>query len=154
MFGKIKTTHYPPDKTTLIWDGTCGFCKYWKEHIETMTPKSISYKPYQDIADSFPDIPLKEFKKASRLIEENGRIYSGPNSIYRLYWWTGRKKFLKFYEKYPVFRWLSDHAYNHIAKNRSFYFKVTILFFGKNPKKFHHYWILYILILLTVIFIL
>lgn len=152
MFRKIKETHYPPSSPTFIWDGTCGFCRYWKEHIELLTPSSIHYKPYQDVADRFSYIPLKEFKKASRLIETNGKIYSGPNSIYRLYWWAGRKKFFEYYEKYPIFQRISDHIYNHIAKHRSIYFRFTHLLLGKNPKKFHHYWILYILILFTLIF--
>lgn len=151
MFKKIHQTNFPPSQPTMVWDGTCGFCKWWKIRWETKTGDRIRFVPYQDVAKDFPDIPIKEFKKASRLIEPDGRIYSGPDSAFRNFFHTGNKRWHQCYEKYSWFESICDLAYNHIAKNRSFYFKVTKFLFGKDPHQPKIYWFYYILMLLAII---
>ncbi len=153
MFTKIEQTQYPPSQHTLLWDGDCGFCKFWKTRWEQKTKGVIFFETYQKAASNFPDIPLKEFKKASRLIEKDGRIYSGPDSAYRSMWHAGTKYHHELYQSNSFFRKFSDHTYNHIAKNRNLYFKVTKLLFGNNPLKLRPYWLLYIFIILAIIFL-
>jgi predicted DCC family thiol-disulfide oxidoreductase YuxK len=80
MFTKIHKTNFPPSQPTIVWDGECKFCRWWKSRWQLETGKNIRYLTYQKVAGEFPDIPPKEFKKASRLIESDGRIYSGPDS--------------------------------------------------------------------------
>ena len=152
MFQKIKTTNYPPSFPILIWDGECKFCKWWKTSWELKTKNQLSFKTYQEVASLFPDIPLKEFKKASRLIDTDGKVYSGPDSAYRSLYLAGDKKWHQWYKKYSWFESLSDLGYNHIAKNRSFYYKVTSLLFGKDPVKPKKYWLYYILVLIILFF--
>lgn len=154
MFGKIEHTKYPPFQNVLIWDGDCGFCKFWKTRWQSKTGDKILFETYQAFAKHFPDIPLKEFKKASRLIEIDGSVYSGPDSAYRSLWHAGNKKWHKLYKSSSVFRSLSNHGYNHIAKNRSFYFKLTKALFGKNPLHLKPYWFLYILVIGLLVIVL
>lgn len=151
MFKKIHDTTNKPADNILIWDGKCGFCDFWKSRWEARTKGKIRFETYQDFAHEFPDIPLKEFKKASRLIEKDGHIYSGPDSAYRSIWHAGDRKWHEFYKKYSWFRWLSDHGYNHVAKNRHFYFRLTKLLFGKEPLKLKPYWILYLLVIVLIL---
>lgn len=153
MFEKIEYTKYPPSKNILIWDGDCGFCKYWKTRWEAKTRDKIHFKTYQEFASQFPDIPLKEFKKASRLIETDGKIYSGPDSAYRSLWHSGKEIWHNLYQSRSWFRYLSDHSYNHIAKNRSLYFKITKLCFGKEPLKMKPYWLIYLSVLVLIVLI-
>ncbi|TBW26628.1 thiol-disulfide oxidoreductase DCC family protein [Gramella sp. KN1008] len=154
MFAKIEKTSNPPSNNVMIWDGKCGFCKFWKTRWEEKTRGKIIFKTYQEYAENFPDIPLKEFKKASRLIETDGSVYSGPDSAYRSLWHAGNKKRHKMYTKYSWFRYLSDHTYNHIAKNRHFYFKITKLLFGKDPIQLRPFWILYLIVIILILAIL
>jgi predicted DCC family thiol-disulfide oxidoreductase YuxK len=151
LFRKIENTKYPPSQNILIWDGDCGFCKFWKTRWEEKTQGIIQFSTYQEVASEFPDIPLKEFKKASRLIEPDGKIYSGPDSAYRSMWHAGNKFQHRLYRKKYWFRNFSDHAYNHIAKNRSFYFKVTKLFFGDNPLQLKPYWLIYLIVIILIL---
>ena len=154
MFQKIKTTSYPPNDPLLVWDGECKFCKWWKTRWELKTKNQLSFKTYQEVASQFPDIPLKEFKKASRLIATDGKVYSGPDSAYRSLYLAGDKKWHQCYEKYSWFESVSDLGYNHIAKNRSFYYKATTFLFGKdpeNPKKYWLYFVLFLIILLLAL---
>jgi len=151
LFEKIAYTENPPPKNILIWDGDCGFCKFWKTRWQEKTKKKIIFETYQSYANHFPDIPVKEFKKASRLIETDGRLYSGPDSAYRSLWHSGNKVWHQIYSSNSLFRSFSDHGYNHIAKNRSFYFKATKLLFGKDPLNMKPYWLLYLILLIILI---
>ncbi|SDR69127.1 DCC1-like thiol-disulfide oxidoreductase family protein [Gramella sp. MAR_2010_147] len=146
MFEKIKYTKNPPANNILIWDGDCGFCKFWKTRWEIKTKGKVDFKTFQEEAVKFPDIPVKEFKKASRLIETDGQLYSGPDSAYRSMWHSGNRKWHELYSSNTIFRSLSDHSYNHIAKNRALYFKLTKILVGDNPLKFKPYWLLYLIL--------
>lgn len=157
MFKKIRVTNFPPsDKPVMIWDGHCGFCKYWVTRWKAMTGNSIVYKTFQDAAAEFPDIPLKEFKKASRLIEPDGRIYSGPDSAYRSYDYASERDypFHRWYTNYGLFRSFSDHTYNFIAKNRPVMFRITKILFGDDPLNFKPYWAFYIFLLIALFYLL
>lgn len=151
MFEKIKHTKYAPKKTMLVWDGDCGFCKYWKTRWQIKTGNTIDFIPYQKIAKKFKDIPIKEFKKASRLIEPDGKVYNGPDSAFRSLWHEDMIYWHKLYQSNRLFRNLADYAYNHIAKHRSFYFIISKILWGKNPKTPRAYWLIYILIIFLVL---
>lgn len=157
MFSKILRTDYPPeDLPVLIWDGECGFCRYWVTHWSLKTQGSINYKTYQEVADHFPDIPLKEFKKASRLIEPEGTVYSGPDSAFRVFTYYKKPKrfWHNLYTRNNWFTAISDRVYNFIAKHRKLMFRLTVFFFGKNPQAIKPYWLVAILIVLVLLFLL
>jgi len=151
MFKKILHTNYSLSKPVLVWDGDCTFCKFWKTRWELKTKGKIKYVTYQEIGNHFKDIPLKEFKKSSKLIEPTGKIYNGPDSAYRTLSIAGNKKWHIWYKKSRWFCYVSDHAYNHIAKNRSFYYKITTLLLGKNPLSIKYYWLIYLLALIAIL---
>tara|TARA_R100001369_G_scaffold92896_1_gene141012 strand:- start:22364 stop:22828 length:465 start_codon:yes stop_codon:yes gene_type:complete len=150
MSNEINKTNYPPNKPILIWDGECKFCKWWKTRWELKTSEFVEFKPYQKVAKEFPDIPIDEFKKASRLIDEKGNIYSGPDSAYKIKEYTGDSKWHLWYINYTWFKSLSNSAYNHIAKNRNFYYKATVFLFGSEPEKPKIYWFYYLLIIILI----
>ncbi len=140
----------------MVWDGECGFCKYWITRWKSKTADRIDYKTFQQVAVNYKDIPLKEFKKASRLIETEGDIYSGPDSAFRIFIYFEEKdtRWHRWYTQYNWFTGLSDHTYNFIAKNRGFMFTLSKICFGKNPETLKPYWILWLLLLLTSIYFL
>lgn len=157
MFSKIEKTAFPPlEKPVMVWDGNCGFCNYWITRWKSKTGDRIHYKTFQEVSKNYPDIPLKEFKKASRLIEMDGQIYSGPNSAYRsfLYFNKPNEKWHWWYSESGWFTYLSDHTYNFIAKHRSIMFTLTKILFGKNPNVLKPYWFFIILSIVLVIYLL
>ncbi|MCL6218887.1 thiol-disulfide oxidoreductase DCC family protein [Zunongwangia pacifica] len=154
MFTKIELTTHNPNTPVLVWDGHCGFCKFWKTRWKKRTGNKIKYITLQKHALDFPDIPEKEFKKASRLITKDGRVFSGPDSAYKAMWFAGNKKWHNWYHKYALFQQISDHAYNHIAKNRRFYYKLTIRLLGNDPNHFRPYWLFYVLFIIAIIYLL
>ncbi|MBT0607349.1 thiol-disulfide oxidoreductase DCC family protein [Aequorivita echinoideorum] len=154
MFGKIERTNFPPQNPTMVWDGECGFCKYWIIHWKSKTEDRVTYITFQEIAAYFEDIPLKKFKKASRLIEPSGKIYSGPDSAYRSFtYFKNPKHFLhNLYHKQNWFTWLSDHTYNFIAKHRPIMFTMSKILFGKDPLQMKPYWFLILLFLAALLY--
>ena len=157
MFAKIQQTAYPPTfKPMMVWDGECGFCKYWVTNWKSKTGDRIDYRTFQEVSEQFKDIPLKEFKKASRLIELDGTVYSGPDSAFRTfeYFENPSHSFHHCYSNYKSFNLICDHAYNFIAKNRKFIFRLTKIFFGNDPEKIKPYWLLILLIVFAAIYFL
>mgnify|MGYP003640906493 CR=1 FL=1 len=146
MFSRIQKTSNPPKDPLFIWDGNCGFCKYWILVWKSKT-KGLTYKTLQEASADFPDIPTKEFKRASRLIEKDGSVFSGPDSAFRTFHYFHKPKMLwhRWYKSYTIFQKLSDHSYNWLAKNRPFFMKVTLAFWGKNPVSRKPYWILWLI---------
>jgi len=156
MFQKYDYTKFPPkEKPVLVWDGDCGFCKYWVTRWKKISANKINFQTYQKVASNFPDIPIKEFKKASRFITTEGKVHSGPDSAYMSYFVANKNSsWHRWYITYKWFQRISDDGYNHIAKNRSFFFSLTKTMLGPNPVSFTHYWILYGFGLVMLIFFL
>jgi len=146
MFTKFLQTQNKPSKPLMIWDGNCGFCKYWILVWQTKTTE-VDYKTLQDVAAEFPEIPLKEFKKASRFIDTDGQIYSGPDSAFMSMWYfkTPQKHWHRWYMSSELFQSLCDHGYNFVAKNRPLMMKITLAFWGKNPIKRKPFWMLWLM---------
>lgn len=147
MFEKLEKTKYPPkDKSMMVWDGDCGFCKYWIIRWQKVTGTRIEYVPYQQVHELFKDIDVKHFKLAVRLIEPNGKIYNGPEAAYRAYQYGEEKEYLLLmYRKFDWFRDLSDRGYDWIAHNRSLMMKITHKALGKDPYNIKPYWLMYLI---------
>lgn len=159
MFKKIATTSFPPNQPTLIYDGQCGFCKYWLSRWKMHAKDNISARPYQEIHEQYGDIPEKEFKKASRLIEPNGNVFNGPDSAFRSYYLSDRKKYLHhWYTQSKFFRWITNQLYHFIATHRPLMFTLSTFFFGTTPTriwlKLALWFLLFIFLIATVGFIL
>lgn len=145
MFSPIKQTKFPPTQPLFLWDGECGFCKYWII-VWNQKTSGLTYKTYQEAGPEFPDIPIKEFKKASRLIESDGKVYSGPDSAFRTFFYFKKpaKIWHNWYHRSAVFQNLSNHGYNFIAKNRPMLMTLTKAFWGRNPVRQRPYWIVWL----------
>lgn len=152
MFTKLKSTQFPPStKPLMVYDGNCGFCKYWVIKWKKISGLEVDYKPYQEVATQFKDLKVDHFKEAVRLINTDGSINNGPDAAYITYYNKGKATFLhKWYQEKKWFRGLSDLVYQWVADNRSFMSKVSIKLFGKNPANPKPYWKYYLLLLIAV----
>ena len=138
----------------MVWDGECGFCKYWITRWQNFTKNKVLYEPYQTASLHFEDVEIHHFKEASRLIETDGRIFSGPRSAYRTFTYGSKWAFLdRWYENNSFFSKLSDKLYDQVAKNRNFFFKVTRAFFGSNPNEPRPFWIIYLGVVLYFMYV-
>jgi predicted DCC family thiol-disulfide oxidoreductase YuxK len=104
---------------TLVYDGECAVCRYWITYWRDLVRESVVFRPYQEAAADFPEIPVEAFQKSIQLIEPGGRIYSGAAAAFRVlrlapgraaWWWC--------YSRLPGFAAVSDCAYAFLARRR------------------------------------
>lgn len=145
-------TQYPPKQQPLmVYDGQCGFCKYWVIKWEKITSNAIDYQPLQEIANGIKDIPRSTFKDAVQLINTNGKVYSGARAAYFSFFYVGKYRFLfSWYGQYAWFKKLSDWSYRFVASNRSNFYRLSVAMFGANPKHSKPYWAIYLILLVAV----
>jgi predicted DCC family thiol-disulfide oxidoreductase YuxK len=159
MFRKIEQTAFPPkDKPLMVFDGNCGFCKYWVIRWKKISGLGVEYKSYQEVAVMFGDIPENDFKQAVRYIDVDGRVFNGPDAAYITYFKKDKAKFLhQWYADKSWFMSMSDYAYQFVADNRNTMSKITVWMFGKNPanpKPFWAYYLLGLVLLISLLFLL
>ena len=61
-------------RSTFVYDGDCGICRYWVNYWHGLTDERVLYRPYQEAAADFPEIPREAFPHAVQLIEPDGRV--------------------------------------------------------------------------------
>ncbi len=146
MFTKLKSTNHPPkSKPLLAYDGNCGFCHYWVLRWKTYTCDNVECKPYASVAKNFPDIELKYFQQALRFIDTDGGIYTGPAAAFQAFRYGNKYRWvMPIYNKCRLFRFLSDHFYSFVSRNRSVMYKICVVLFGRNPVRQKPYWLYYL----------
>ena len=83
MPGPTHQVANPPSKALLVYDGDCGFCKLWIARWREITAGAVDYEELQEVAARFPEVPRAEFEDAVKLIEPDGRVFSGAEAVYR-----------------------------------------------------------------------
>jgi predicted DCC family thiol-disulfide oxidoreductase YuxK len=118
-------------RPTLVYDGDCGICRYWVNYWQELTSERVYYRPYQEAAWKFPEIPREAFPRAIQLIEPDGQVYSGAAATYRVlrhaprravWWWL--------YTRLPGFSTASEWAYAFFARRRGLLNRVSKLLWG------------------------
>jgi len=110
----------PVDKPILLYDGDCRFCCRWIKRWKKMTGDRVSYAPYQDVLEVFPEVTEQECAKSVQLIEVDSKVYSAAEAVLRIsrnvdgFGWM-----YKLYRKSPVFAKLSEKTYKFVARNRT-----------------------------------
>jgi predicted DCC family thiol-disulfide oxidoreductase YuxK len=136
----------------LIWDGNCGFCKYWVMRWDRMTGDTVDYAPYQQVEDRFESLTEAHFKRAAYLIEPDGEAYRGMAAAYRtLAYGRNWGWLIRWYRRSSLFRQASDSLYGWIARHRPLLFRFTKALFGKNPHRQRPYWLFYLIGLIVLI---
>jgi lipase maturation factor 1 len=130
----------PPPKPLLVYDGDCAFCKLWVARWREETGEAVDYQPLQESAARFPEVPREEFERAVKLIEPDGRVWSGAAAVYHSLGAGGRALNRWSYEHVPGFAAASEFTYRFIAGHRDLAHRVTWLLWGddvRRPTYFH-----------------
>lgn len=120
-------------KPILIYDGDCGFCFYWANYWHKLTGDKVIYKPYQEVAAQYPEIPIEEFQNAVQYVAPDGKISRAAEaSFLTLSNAPGKSFWLTLYKKLPGFAFISEKSYAFIASHRDLFFKISIFLWGRN----------------------
>ena len=118
------------NKPLLIYDGGCGFCRFWIERWKKITKERIQYAPFQEVAGEFPDIPLERFQKSIQLILPSGKVLSGARAVFYVLASVPEKRWMLWaYTKIPGAALFLEFTYKFVAANRGFFSFITRLFF-------------------------
>jgi len=110
-----------PAKPLLIYDGDCGFCKFWILRWRRATRERVDYVPSQDptVAARFPEIAASEFEKSVVYVEATGEIFTGAEAVFRSMdsvWWG--RLLLWCYANSRLFARTTERSYSFVARNR------------------------------------
>jgi predicted DCC family thiol-disulfide oxidoreductase YuxK len=122
-----------PARPLLIFDGDCGFCRYWAEYWRKLTGDRVDYRPYQEVGDQFTDITPAEFQRAVQYIPQSGPRASGAEaSFLTLSHAHGKALWLALYRWVPGFAGISELAYSFIAAHRPAFHSISLLLWGRD----------------------
>ena len=121
------------DVPWLIYDGDCSFCRLWIERWKDITGGEVRYEPFQEVADSFPEIPRENFVKSVQFIMPNGQVFNGAEAVFRSLSFApgSRGRMLWLYRNVPGVRPITEWFYRFVADHRSGLYKITVFLWGE-----------------------
>jgi predicted DCC family thiol-disulfide oxidoreductase YuxK len=127
-------------KPALIFDGDCGFCRFWLARWRRRLGDRIEYIPLQDaqVAERFPHLSTAQLTRAVHLVEPDGRVSSGAHAVFRAWTLGGSRIPAWAYRSVPGFAFVSEAAYRLVADHRPLFFAITRLLWGHstNPDSY------------------
>jgi lipase maturation factor 1 len=112
-------------RPVLVYDGACGFCTFWVRRWEHITDGEVIYKPSQEVASEYPQVPAEKFDSSIFLIYPDGSYYSGAKGVFKALATSIHKLPLWVYEKIPGFAPISELVYRGVAENRQIFNLLT-----------------------------
>jgi predicted DCC family thiol-disulfide oxidoreductase YuxK len=117
----------------LVYDGDCGFCAYWAHYWRELTGDSVDYRPYQEVAEQYPAIPITDFQRAVQYITPDGRYSRAAEaSFLTLSHARGKGIWLALYRKLPGFAAVSELAYAFTAAHRPAFHRISLFMWGRD----------------------
>ncbi len=124
----------PPPRPLMVFDGDCGFCRFWVARWRIRLAERVDFEPSQSAGPRFPEIPPESFSRAVVLILPTGEFFEGAHAVFRALAIGGKKWPLWFYVHLAGFRDVADLAYEAIASHRTPAARVTGWMWGSDPR--------------------
>ena len=135
----MPTARNVPGRPLLIYDGDCGFCKYWVRYWQALTGPSVTYAPYQEVGEQYPEIPVAAFQRAVQYVAPDGKIASGAEAVVlSLSHASGKGFWLTLYRRVPAFAVIAEDLYAFVASHRSAFYRPSRVLWGPDnqPPRF------------------
>jgi predicted DCC family thiol-disulfide oxidoreductase YuxK len=127
----------PEDKLTrpmLLFDGDCGFCRYWVARWRFLTRGQIDFAPAQQEAARFR-IPKESWSRSVQLITPSGANYAGAEAVFRSLACAGEHGWmLTAYKRVPGVQAVTEWAYRLVAGHRDFFGVLNTVAMGRDPE--------------------
>ncbi len=123
----------PPKKPLVIFDGDCGFCRYWILRWQRLTGDAADYLPQQEprIGKEFPELDPSALQESVHFITTDGTVYRGAEAVFRLYASAGRNLPLGLHQKLPGAKAVCEFGYRNVATHRILVSQITRFFVGR-----------------------
>jgi predicted DCC family thiol-disulfide oxidoreductase YuxK len=124
-----------PDNPIVLFDGNCGFCRIWIKYWNQLTGDRVDYASSQYAGERFPQIPRESFEQAVQLVMPEGQVVGGAQAVFTtLTFAPGMAWLLWLYDHIPGFAAISEGFYRLIAANRTFFYHLTRITFGRRVR--------------------
>jgi predicted DCC family thiol-disulfide oxidoreductase YuxK len=120
----------PPAQLHVLFDGDCGFCRFWVERWRADAREPARFEPFQQAAGRYPEIPLPAFNEAVQAVDTDGKIYSGADAVFRLLRKSRWHWITWIVDDLPILRRWAHAVYRFIASHRPSFSKLTRLAWG------------------------
>jgi predicted DCC family thiol-disulfide oxidoreductase YuxK len=131
---ELRVRNPPRERPLMVFDGDCNVCRRWISRWHAATGERVEYRPFQEVAERFPELPRTAFEKAVQLIETDGNVSSGADAVFRLFDFALKKRpLLGALQRVPGFKPLARGAYRFVATHRTWLAVVTRLIWGRSP---------------------
>jgi len=123
-------------KPVLLYDGDCGFCRFWLARWRRRLGDRVEYLPLQDpqVAGRFPHLPTARLTRAVHLVEPDGAVYAGAHAVFRTFALGGSSIPDWAYRYVPGFAFVSEAAYRLVADHRPLFSAITTLLWGRSTQ--------------------
>jgi predicted DCC family thiol-disulfide oxidoreductase YuxK len=118
----------------MIFDGDCGFCRFWVQRWRLRLSDRMDFEPSQTASARFPEIPEEAFARAVQVVLPDGEFFEGADAVFRALALGGKRWPLWMYLHLAGFRDATDLAYGAIASHRNAAARVTRWFWGTDPR--------------------
>src|SRR5579862_2357057 len=128
------TERSPGRRPLLLFDGDCGFCRFWVSRWQAMTRGRVGFAPAQQEASRFPQITHDAWKRSVQLVTPDGTVYGGAEAVFRTLAYAPECRWmLAVYRHLPGARPVSEAAYRLVEDHRGFFSKLSRLAWGRDP---------------------
>lgn len=110
----------------LVYDGGCGFCKFWVDRWQDET-KEITFVPFQKLEGSFFGVKQANFQEAVYFFTEDKSEFQGAEAIFKLLEYQSNRKWFWLYHNIPGADIFFEFCYNVISNNRAFFYTLVKL---------------------------
>jgi predicted DCC family thiol-disulfide oxidoreductase YuxK len=117
----------------VVFDGDCGFCRYWIRRWHRRTADVFEYLPYQDpaVARRFPALTPDRCTRALQFVERDGAVLEGAEAVFRTLAGSGPGWPLTLYRRLPGVALVSEFGYRLVARHRRLASRVMGLVTGR-----------------------
>jgi predicted DCC family thiol-disulfide oxidoreductase YuxK len=118
----------------LLFDGDCGFCRFWVARWRAITRDQIDCVPAQQEAARFR-IPEESWSRSVQLVTPEGANYAGAEAVFRTLAYSPRHRWtLSAYKRVPGARAATEWAYRLVADHRPLFSRLNTIAFGRDPE--------------------
>src|SRR5262245_14319654 len=121
------------DRPVMLFDGDCGFCRFWIERWRAKTRGRVDYAPAQQEAARFPQVTEEQWRRAVQLVMPDGAVYEGAEAVFRALACVPEHRWALSVYRLPGVRQASDGFYEFVARHRDFFSTLTKFAWGRDP---------------------
>ena len=124
-----------PERPLLLFDGDCGFCRFWVARWRAATSGRVDFAAAQREAARFPQIAKESWRRSVQLVTPAGEVYGGAEAVFRtLAYAPERGWMLGVYRSVPGAQFVSEATYRLVERHRDFFSWVMRLGWGRDPQ--------------------